>query len=293
MAAGPAARATTGLQKRTCTLGAGRGRDRVPAGSGEGEAERRREGEDPPEPEPRHPRGRRGESAGETTSRAGPAILPAVDIRIDSALEGTLALAVVFAEGVRVHPAGPDLWAEIEALSGRCRERFGGAGPSGIPELAPARELYRACGIDPTKRRPSSEALLRRVLQGKPLYRISNAVDACNFCSLRFLLPIGLYDADRVAGGAAVVRRGLPGESYPGIGKDVVTLGGQILLADAAGPFGNPSSDSFRTRVTESCSSLLWVIFAPAGTDPKVLRAHAEASRDWIEKACGGAARVR
>ena len=215
-----------------------------------------------------------------------------MELRIANTLEGTLSLASVAAEGVRVGPGGPELWGEIEALAERYRARFGKAEPSGIPELAPARELYRAGGIDPTKRRPSSEALLRRVLQGKGLYRINNAVDACNFCSLRFLLPIGLYDAARIEGAEATVRRGGPGESYPGIGKEVVTLDGQILLSDAAGPFGNPSSDSFRTRVTEAAAALLWVIFAPAGYDPKALRAHAEFSRTWIEKACGGSARI-
>jgi len=94
-----------------------------------------------------------------------------------------------------------------------------GQSPGAIPGLAAARELYRAFGIDPTHTRPSSEALLRRVLQGKGLPRILNAVDLCNLCSLRFLLPIGLYDAASVAPPVAL-RRGRPGETYAGIRKD-------------------------------------------------------------------------
>src|SRR5207237_3024125 len=83
---------------------------------------------------------------------------------------------------------------------------------------SPARDLYRRTGEDPTKLRPSSEALLRRVLRGEALYRINSLVDTCNLCSLEFLLPIGLYDADRIQG-TVTVRLGAQGEGYDSLGK--------------------------------------------------------------------------
>src|SRR5919109_2876097 len=129
-------------------------------------------------------------------------------------------------------------------------------------EIAAVRTMYKRVGIDPTKRRPSSEALLRRVRKGEALPRINSMVDVCNWCSLEFQLPYGLYDLDRVEGDV-VLRIGREGESYPGIRKDEVHVGGRITLADRVGPFGNPTSDSVRTMVTTATRRALVVVFAP------------------------------
>ena len=87
-------------------------------------------------------------------------------------------------------------------------------------------------------------------------------VDVCNWCSLEFQLPYGLYDAARIEGDV-MLRIGAEGESYPGIRKDDVHVGGRITLADDRGPFGNPTSDSARTMVTTSTTHALVVVFAP------------------------------
>jgi DNA/RNA-binding domain of Phe-tRNA-synthetase-like protein len=130
--------------------------------------------------------------------------------------------------------------------------------------------MYKHVGLDPTKRRPSSEALLRRVRKGDPLPRINSMVDVCNWCSLEFQLPYGLYDAAHIDGDV-VLRLGAPGESYPGIRKDDVHVGGRITLADRFGPFGNPTSDSARTMVTTGTTSALVVVFAPFELDERRL----------------------
>jgi DNA/RNA-binding domain of Phe-tRNA-synthetase-like protein len=127
---------------------------------------------------------------------------------------------------------------------------------------AAVRTMYKRVGLDPTKTRPSSEALLRRVRRGDPLPRINSMVDVCNWCSLEFQLPYGLYDADRVEGDVEL-RLGRNGESYSGIRKDDVHVANRITLADARGPFGNPTSDSARTMVTTATSNALLVVFAP------------------------------
>ena len=134
-------------------------------------------------------------------------------------------------------------------------------------EIAAVRTMYKRVGIDPTKRRPSSEALLRRVRKGDPLPRINSMVDVCNWCSLELQLPYGLYDADQIQGDV-VLRIGRDGESYPGIRKDDVHVGGRITLADDRGPFGNPTSDSARTMVTTATTRALVVVFAPREIDP-------------------------
>ena len=129
-------------------------------------------------------------------------------------------------------------------------------------EVASVRTMYKKVGIDPTKTRPSNEALLRRVRKGDTIPRINSAVDIVNWCSLEFQLPYGLYDFSKVDG-PVTMRLGADGESYPGIRKDDVNVGGRITVADAAGAFGNPTSDSARTMVTPSATELLVVVYAP------------------------------
>ena len=135
---------------------------------------------------------------------------------------------------------------------------------------AAVRTMYRRVGIDPTKTRPSSEALLRRVRKGDALPRINSLVDIVNWCSLESQLPFGLYDRAHIRGPVAL-RLGRDGEEYAGIRKDVVHVVGRLTLADDVGPFGNPTSDSARTMVTPATTRALIVIFAPAGLAPSVV----------------------
>jgi DNA/RNA-binding domain of Phe-tRNA-synthetase-like protein len=152
-----------------------------------------------------------------------------------------------------------------------------------VEGLRPARTLYRAFGVDPTQTRPSSEALFRRAVGGKPLPRVNNAVDVCNLCSLRYLLPIGMYDLGKIEGDV-LLRRGGDTESYPGIRKDEVRLHGRPVLCDAVGPFGNPTSDSLRTSVGEETRALWMVIFAPAVYPRERMAAHVEDARATLAR---------
>jgi DNA/RNA-binding domain of Phe-tRNA-synthetase-like protein len=204
-------------------------------------------------------------------------------ITIDSGLQPLLRVGLVEAAPVRVGPAAAPLLAEIEALVARMVAANAGLAPASIEGLSPSRRLYRALGIDPTSTRPSSEALLRRILQGKPFPSVNSAVDVCNLCSASFLLPIGLYDTAKIRG-EVTLRRGKPGESYPGIRKDAVNVADRPVLVDELGPFGNPTSDSLRTSVGETTLSLFMVIFAPADYPYAALDAHVGFARDAIAR---------
>lgn len=138
-------------------------------------------------------------------------------------------------------------------------------------EVSAVRTMYKRVGLDPTKTRPSSEALLRRVRKGDSLPRINSMVDVCNWCSLEFQLPYGLYDASHIDGDVEL-RIGRAGESYPGIRKDEVRVEGRIALADHIGPFGNPTSDSARTMVTTATTQAMLVVFSPRDLEPRQLR---------------------
>ena len=128
---------------------------------------------------------------------------------------------------------------------------------------AATRTMYKRCGIDPTKTRPSSEALLRRVRKGDPLPRVNGLVDIINWCSAETQISFGLYDLGKVQR-PITLRLGGPGEGYDGIRKDRVNVEGRLCLVDAHGPFGNPTSDSARTMTTPETTDVMVVLFVPA-----------------------------
>jgi DNA/RNA-binding domain of Phe-tRNA-synthetase-like protein len=132
--------------------------------------------------------------------------------------------------------------------------------------------MYKRVGLDPTKTRPSSEALFRRMRKGGALPRVNSLVDVVNWCSLESQLPFGLYDRQHIRG-QVVLRLGHAGEQYGGIRKEAVHVGGRLVVADDRGAFGNPTSDSARTMVTTATRAALVVIFAPPGRPAEVATA--------------------
>jgi DNA/RNA-binding domain of Phe-tRNA-synthetase-like protein len=208
-------------------------------------------------------------------------------IEIDSELARKIRLASVVAEGLEIDNA-EGLWAVFQPFCTELAARYRDVSIGEVPGIQAARQLYHAIGIDPTKLRPSSEGLLRRALQGKNLYRINSLVDTINYCSLSYLLPVGLYDLDYVQGESINLRKGGPGESFDGIRKESVHLEGRYGLFDSAGPFGSPTSDSDRTRIREQTSRALVVIFAPYEISEEVLDGHAQFTADQVSRFGGG-----
>lgn len=147
---------------------------------------------------------------------------------------------------------------ELEVKRAVQAARSGKVGPTDR-----ARELYRKFGLDPTRVRPSSEALLRRLKKGESLPRINSLVDVANAMSVQLQVPVGLYDLGKVKGTDLTIRLGEPGESYEGIGKERVNVAGRICVADAEGPCGNPTADSARTMITTATESAAWIYFLP------------------------------
>jgi DNA/RNA-binding domain of Phe-tRNA-synthetase-like protein len=154
-------------------------------------------------------------------------------------------------------------------------------------ESASVRTMYKRVGLDPTKTRPSNEALLRRVRKEHPLPRINSLVDVINWCSVEFQLPYGLYDRERITG-PITLRIGHDGEEYAGIRKDTVHVTGRIALVDDAGPFGNPTSDSARTMVTTATKRALVVVYAPVDVDESRLTRVLDTTAGRIADIAGG-----
>jgi DNA/RNA-binding domain of Phe-tRNA-synthetase-like protein len=207
--------------------------------------------------------------------------------KLDRSVRDEVAVHAVEIHGVRIQDSGR-AFGELAALGRRLHERWAETPVGRVEGVGEARRLYRSFGVDPTRTRPSSEALLQRCRKGLDLYRINEAVDVGNWVSLEFLLPLGLYDRDRIVGEVATVRVGRDGEEYEGIRKGPVHLAGRLCVGDAEGAFGSPTSDSARTCVTEHTTSLAAIVFAPQTVDPARL---AEAGRNLASRLadyCGG-----
>lgn len=172
-------------------------------------------------------------------------------------------IGIVEADQVTVAAANAELLAEMERECARLRQKFTVESLAEADAIVAVRAMFRGWGMDPSKYRPSSEALLRRVVQGKGLYSISNIVDLSNLGSIQTGWPYGVYNRAAISGEIRL-RLGTAGEKYEGIGRRVWHLEGRPVLADADRPFGSPISDSTRTQVREGVTAVLTVIYAPA-----------------------------
>lgn len=182
-------------------------------------------------------------------------------------------VGIVEADNVTIVPANAGLLAEMEREYARLQGKFTVESLAGANAIFAVRAMFRGWGMDPSKYRPSSEALLRRVVQGKGLYNISNVVDLSNLGSIETGWPYGVYNRTAISGEIRL-RLGAAGEKYEGIGKREWNVDGRPVLADALGPFGSPISDSTRTQVREGVSRILTVIYAPGrATDSDVAEA--------------------
>jgi len=198
-------------------------------------------------------------------------------------------LGVLEADGLHVVPVDIALAKFMDEVCDRKRHEFTLESLAEAQETRLVRAMFREWDIDPSKYRPSSEALLRRVVQGKGLYRVSNVVDICNLGSIEVGWPFGCYDRSRISA-PIVFRHGAAGESYEGIGKKTWHLEGRPVLADPDGPFGSPISDSTRSMITESAREILVVIYAPAGAPDASLEKALERLGERLTQFAGASA---
>lgn len=156
-----------------------------------------------------------------------------------------------------------------------------------VPRIIAVRSMYKKLDFDPTRYRPASEALVRRVLRNKGIYVVNSAVDVNNFCSIKFLMPFGLYDMDQIMDGDIVYKLAEDG-SYVNISGKEVSARGKPFLADQRGVFGNPTSDSRRTIVTLATKNILSVVYADEEIQDRALLEILDFTADMLVRYNGG-----
>lgn len=188
------------------------------------------------------------------------------DIR---ALHLPISLGILSAS-VEVTPINQSVWQMLQHIGAERAAHYTPDTIKDIPQVTAFRQLYRKIGKDPSRYRPSSEMLMRRVTRGLSLYNVNSIVDIMNFISIETALPLGLYDSDRISGDITF-RIGKPGEGFQGIRKGIVNVESLPVLADATGAFGDPSSDSERTMIRTETTHMLLVMFSCAGNPDHLL----------------------
>lgn len=177
------------------------------------------------------------------------------------------------------------LWDEINALGERFRQTLTTQTLKELSGIAATRRVYRACGKDPSRYRPASEALIRRQLTGKSLYQIDTLVDLVNLASIAYGYSIGGFDADKFEGDTLTLGIGREGEPYEGIGRGMINIAGLPVYRDSKGGVGTPTSDNERTKITLQTTHLVVLINGYDG-DERQVRANAEYIQELIKKYC-------
>ena len=163
------------------------------------------------------------------------------------------------------------LWDEIHALESKFRAEMTTETLKEQSGIAATRRVYKACGKDPSRYRPASEQLIRRMLQGKELYQIDTLVDLVNLASIAFGYSIGGFDADKMVGDTLTLGVGREGEPYEGIGRGMLNIAGLPVYRDAQGGVGTPTSDHERTKMTLQTTHLLVLINGYDGNEARVV----------------------
>lgn len=177
------------------------------------------------------------------------------------------------------------LWDEIDAMGNKYRSTLTTESLKQLSGIAATRRVYRACGKDPSRYRPASEALIRRQLTNKSLYQIDTLVDLTNLASIAYGYSIGGFDADKFDGDTLTLGIGRAGEPYEGISRGMINIEGLPVYRDATGGVGTPTSDNERTKITLETTHFVVLINGYDGNEANV-KANAEYIQELLRKYC-------
>lgn len=195
-----------------------------------------------------------------------------IDVRIGAELQKinpSITLGVVECQVSNSCHNG-ELWNEIQVITRKLRENLTFESIKNQPQIAATRSMYSSCGKDPSRYRPSAEALMRRIVKGQDLYRISTLVDLINLVSLKSGYSIGGFDASLIDG-RVVAGIGKSEDAFNAIGRGLLNIENLPVLRDDKGPIGTPTSDEERTSIRSQTDHLLLVFYAFIGPEDLAL----------------------
>ena len=170
-------------------------------------------------------------------------------------------LKVLQIEAEVTNPDTPDdLWKEIEEACSDLKNRYELQELNKRLSISATRKVYKSLGKDPNRYRPSAEALGRRVIQGKGIYRLTTLIDIINLISIETGYSIGGFDADKIVGENLLLDAGVKEDVFNAIGRGQLNIEGLPVYRDEVGGIGTPTSDEERTKLNPGTTRLLMLV---------------------------------
>lgn len=183
---------------------------------------------------------------------------------------------------------------ELEAFKGevieRIRSRWVLEQLREHPVFRAYRDFFWRVGVDPTKTRPASEALIRRVLRGRSLPRINTFVDAYNLASMESAVPLAAFDMAWLSG-ELLMREAIMGEEFLGIGmeKPVILEGGEVVVEDGEKLIAiYPHRDAEVAKITVDTEDILMLVCGVPNVSSNILNQAERISTEYVTRFCGG-----
>ena len=200
-------------------------------------------------------------------------------------------IGVLYGEGLDNMTPFPDLYRLQKEAITEAQAQIGDQPATRHPHIASWREIYRSFGTKPSDYRPSAEALVRRTIKTGKLPVINTAVDLYNVVSVKHIIPMGGFDADKVEGDI-YLRVSDGGETFIPLGasKQEETYSGEVVYADDSRILTRRWNfrDADETKITSETRNLVMFIDA----SPEIKLENVESALDellhLLEDACGG-----
>ena len=193
-------------------------------------------------------------------------------------------------KGVKIQRKNNELERFKEQLMREIRGKYDAESLKDLSIFRAYRDFFWSINIDPTKIRPASEALIRRILRGRSIPRINSLVDAYNLASIKTGIALAAFDEDRLRG-KLIMRRAKKGERFQGIGmSEAMELkGGEVVISDEERLVAiYPYRDAEHSKVTEKTRNVLLLICGVPGISEATLTDAGRVAIDLITRFCGG-----
>jgi len=216
-----------------------------------------------------------------------------MSLKIDSELKTRfpdLNVLTLHIKGVQIHKRGAELEKFKVEVMRQVRNDYNLDSVKDHPTFRAYRDFFWSIKIDPTKIRPAAEALIRRILAGKPLPSINTLVDAYNLASIKSRIALATFDADKLEGDL-LMRFAEEDEQFYGIGmkKPLILKGGEIVVSDDKKLIAvYPYRDADNTKVTEETENIMMLVCGVPGIPKENLENASRVALEYITRFCDG-----
>jgi len=162
---------------------------------------------------------------------------------------------------------------------------------SDSPEIQSYHRIYRETGVDWHSKRPSPEALLRRIATKKELPKVNSCVDAYNLVVMKYRVSAGAFNLDKIKF-PTVLRSAVKGDKIILLGDSQYSFyaPGEVAYFDQIEGYNIDFNylDSERTKVDQTTKNLWINVEGVYDINREQVERTLKETVDIIIKYCGG-----